>query len=116
VAGLVRALLERAIEGPGEGPAGEWLAGIERRAAELAALRRDERSAILLYASDAGRDLAEALEMLETMRWLDRLGYHTWRICLHLGQHGRPAPANGRDSGMPPDPDPASARTTDEVA
>jgi hypothetical protein len=27
------------------------------------------------------------------MRWLDRLGYHTWRICHYLGSDGPAKPA-----------------------
>ena len=27
---------------------------------------------------------AEALEVLDAMRWLDRVGYHTWRLSHYL--------------------------------
>lgn len=32
---------------------------------------------------------AKALEILDAMRWLDRVGYHTWRICNYLGGGGQ---------------------------
>jgi len=35
-------------------------------------------------------DPAQALEVLDEMRWLDRVGYHTWRIGNYLGGDGKP--------------------------
>ncbi len=57
---------------------GEW-------AAKLADLRRESRPRFLAE-SGQGR-LAAAMDpllMLDAMRWLDRLGYHTWRLVVHL--------------------------------
>jgi hypothetical protein len=32
----------------------------------------------------------EVLEVLDAMRWLERVGYHTWRISNYLGGAGKP--------------------------
>ncbi len=102
---LCRAILTLAITGPNDDEINEWLTLIERRAGELAVLRRNDRPAVLRHAADRGRDPAEALEILETMRWLDQVGYHTWRICLHLRQHDHPAPMDEPHTTLQPGPE-----------
>lgn len=37
--------------------------------------------------------LFEALGAMDTMRWLERVSYYTWRICNYLGSDQEPQPA-----------------------
>lgn len=84
-----RAILELAEAGlHGRAPAG-WLDQVERQAAALADGRRSGRPLVLKQTAAAGGDPARALEVLDAMRWLDRVGYHAWRICNYLGGDGR---------------------------
>jgi phosphate:Na+ symporter len=69
----------------GAGPA-DWLDQVERRAAGLADVRRAGRPALLEQTAVGRQDPKDALDVLDAMRWLDRLAYHTWRICHYLGR------------------------------
>lgn len=61
-----------------------WLARLEQATADLAQLRRLERPKILQQTAGGISAPSRALDLLDAMRWLDRLGYHTWRICHYL--------------------------------
>lgn len=63
-----------------------WTMNMERKAMKLAELRRQERPLVLSQTAERQKDPALALQMLDSMRWLDRIGYHVWRICHYLGQ------------------------------
>lgn len=78
-------ILKEAEAGLGEQGEADWLPRLEREAAGLADLRRRERPALLESTAGGASAPAQALELLDAMRWLDRLGYHTWRICRYLG-------------------------------
>jgi phosphate:Na+ symporter len=85
-----RVILELGEAGlQGRAPA-DWLAQVEQAAAALADQRRQERPAVLRQTADGEGEPATALEVLDAMRWLDRGGYHTWRICNYLGGDGKP--------------------------
>jgi phosphate:Na+ symporter len=85
-----RVILELGEAGlQGRAPA-DWLAQEEQAAAALADQRRQERPAVLRQTADGEGEPATALEVLDAMRWLDRGGYHTWRICNYLGGDGKP--------------------------
>ncbi len=62
-----------------------WLSQLEQAAADLVELRRKERPVILQQTAGGASAPARALDRLDAMRWLDLLGYHTWRICHYLG-------------------------------
>ena len=80
-----RAILEVSDAGlQGQAPA-DWRAQVARAAAALAELRRQERPTVLKQTAAGQGEPVKALEMLDAMRWLDRVGYHTWRICHYLG-------------------------------
>jgi phosphate:Na+ symporter len=79
-------LLEESAAGLRGGAAADWLARVELKAAELAEFRRKEREAILESTAGAATPPARALELLDAIRWLDRIGYHTWRLCHYLGR------------------------------
>ncbi len=102
-----RTLLARAAAGLGDTASDRWLDDVTTEAARLAELRRDERPRVLNATSDGSYAPAEALEVLDAMRWLDRVGYHTWRSCHYLD--ARP-PAAKAD---PPHPPEAVAAPTD---
>jgi phosphate:Na+ symporter len=78
----------------------DWLRQVELQASALGDLRRNERPAILQQAG--GGDPAQTLELLDAIRWLDRLGYHTWRICHYLG-NGGPLELSLTDTNSDPD-------------
>jgi phosphate:Na+ symporter len=96
-----RAILELAEAGLQQQAGPDWPAQVERAAAALADSRRQERPAVLRQTADGQDGPVKALEILDAMRWLDRVGYHTWRICNYLGGDGSP------ESTSHPDPDQA---------
>lgn len=63
---------------------------------ELADLRREERPHLLRETAVGREHPARALEVLDALRWLDRVSYHTWRLCQHVGGNAQPGvtPAN----------------------
>lgn len=73
----------------GRAPA-DWLAQVERAAADLAGQRRTERPVVLRQTADGQGGPNHALETLDAMRWLDRVGYHAWRVCNYVGGDGKP--------------------------
>jgi phosphate:Na+ symporter len=62
----------------------DWSQQVGELAAHLAELRRGQRPVVLQQTAHGEWDPNRALNLLDTMRWLDRLGYHTWRICHYL--------------------------------
>lgn len=77
----------------------DWLAKMEQQAAALAKLRRDERLIILRQTASGKQSPFNALEALDAIRWLERVTYHTWRLCHYLAAEG-----NKNDSIEPPSP------------
>jgi phosphate:Na+ symporter len=69
----------------------DWTTRLANKSLELSALRRQTRPAVLKQTAVGGGP-AEALDTLDAMRWLDRVGYHTWRIGNYLGGEGAPEP------------------------
>ena len=76
----------------GEAP-DDWLTRIEQETSELAELRRRERPKILERTAGGAAEPALALDLLDAMRWLDRLAYHAWRICHYLAPTTEVLPA-----------------------
>jgi phosphate:Na+ symporter len=84
-----REILELARAGlAGDAPAG-WQEKLARLAQELADLRREERPRLLRETAVGRQHPARTLELLDALRWLDRVGYHTWRLGHHLGGNAR---------------------------
>lgn len=73
----------------GEAPP-DWPEVIKAGALELADLRRRERPAVLRQTAVGVWKPGPALEVLDAMRWLDRIGYHAWRIANYLAGDGSP--------------------------
>ncbi len=81
----VREILELAELGlHGKAPA-DWSESLVQKSMELAELRRRERPDVFRQTASGSWDPTRALAVLDAMRWLDRVGYHTWRICNYLG-------------------------------
>ncbi|HMP71667.1 MAG TPA: Na/Pi cotransporter family protein [Kiritimatiellia bacterium] len=91
--GIGREILILGARGLRGDAAGDWVGGMEHLAMSLADLRRKQRPLLLQKTALGTANPEEALEVLDAMRWLDRVCYHGWRICHHLA---------GR-SGAPPD-------------
>lgn len=92
-----RALLETAEAGLDGRLKEDWVEEVQRQSFELARERRRERPSVLAETGTGAWDPKEALNVLDAMRWLDRVGYHAWRISNYLGGKAEPeppAPAN----------------------
>ncbi len=57
---------------------------------DLAHLRRQQRIDVLQQTAEGSHKPTEALEKLDAMRWLDQIGYHTWRLSHYLAPTGEP--------------------------
>src|SRR5690606_29753970 len=62
----------------------DWSATVADRSGRLSELRRQARADILNRTAGGELDTPASLALLDAMRWLDGIGYHTWRICAHL--------------------------------
>jgi phosphate:Na+ symporter len=100
-----RSVLAQAASGLGEKPPPGWLAKVATSAAHLADLRRQERPKVLNATSGGTFAPVEALEVLDAMRWLDRVGYHTWRLSHYLDANlTSDAKASSTTDASHPDP------------
>ncbi len=82
----------------GEGADG-WLQAVGGAADKLAEWRRTDRADILRRAALGEYSSTQAVEILDACRWLDRLGYHVWRLCHYLTAEGMSLPP---EAGEPP--------------
>ncbi len=62
----------------------DWPVNVERAAKDLAEMRKHDRPLVLQATALGEWDPEHSLTLLDAIRWLDRLGYHTWRICHYL--------------------------------
>lgn len=81
---LTRKLLDTAQKGLADPSGNGWIKDIERLSHELAELRKNERPLILNDLASGKLAAVRGLGALDTMRWLDRIGYHAWRISYYL--------------------------------
>jgi phosphate:Na+ symporter len=72
----------------GNGPH-DWLGQVADKAARLAELRRQERPMVLQEIAAGQWAPGVALEVLDAMRWFDRVCYHAWRLCHYLGENAK---------------------------
>lgn len=86
----LQAELESDITAAGNEASPAWREEVADLARRLAEERRGRRPAVLARIAAGRETSAEGLGLLDAMRWLDRLGYHAWRIGRHLGadKHG----------------------------
>jgi phosphate:Na+ symporter len=57
---------------------------LKRRSQQLAEFRRNQRRTLLLETAQVIVDPGVASRILKGLRWLDAIGYHTWRAMHHL--------------------------------
>jgi phosphate:Na+ symporter len=100
-AALGREILQLGTEGLQDCAPADWLERLEKSSRELSELHRQGRPAILRQTAGGGQSPAMALDALDAMRWLDRVGYHTWRICNYLGGEGKPGAFPAEDASRP---------------
>lgn len=81
-------LLELAANSLGEPTDATWRTQLREQSQQIADLRRDQRPEVIEQTARGGRGPADALHILDTYRWLDRVGYHTWRASHYLGGEG----------------------------
>ncbi len=62
-----------------------WLMAVAARSAELTSEHSRGRPLVLARSATGASDTAVALVLLDAMHWLDRVGYHAWRISHYLG-------------------------------
>lgn len=71
-------------------PEGRALEGAEELARTTAEHRRKHRQVTLEQTAEGKLTPFQSGQLLEAMRWLDRLTYHVWRIVVHLQEKGEP--------------------------
>lgn len=77
-------LLQLAMQGlSGQAEEG-WLHVLAQQNEALGLLRQQARTQIMTETANGYRDSAQALHILDSMRWLERIAYHVWRICHYL--------------------------------
>ena len=69
-----------------------WLEMLEKKSLQLSLLSRQRRPAVLRQTAVGSNDPSLALDMLDAMRWLDRVGYHAWRISNYVSGEGQSEP------------------------
>jgi len=62
------------------------LEDIERTSTALAAWRKAERLKLLESPASGGLHARESIKLLDTIRWIDMIAYHSWRITVYLGK------------------------------
>ncbi|HLV02560.1 MAG TPA: Na/Pi symporter, partial [Acidobacteriota bacterium] len=85
-AGIQRTLevLELGSDGL-QGMAGEgWLRTMEEKTREIAASYTQQRPGVLRETARGTWEPGLALNVLDAMRWLERVSFHAWRICHYL--------------------------------
>jgi phosphate:Na+ symporter len=75
----------------------EWLQDIQNRVEAIGQSVLQHRAAILTETGAGRWPAAEALTMLDAIRWHDRVSHHTWRVCHYLQNK------NGNNSEPPPE-------------
>lgn len=64
----------------------DWLSRINAQAQALADMRRDSRLGILHETAIGRRGPSDALDALDAVRWLERVTYHSSRLCYYLAE------------------------------
>jgi phosphate:Na+ symporter len=71
---------------------------LQRLSLTLAERRRAERAALLEESAHGTVEPGRALHTLDGLRWLDAVGYHTWRATHHLSTEANEAGDDGEDA------------------
>lgn len=93
-AGIQRTLevLELGRDGLRETATEGWLNAMEEKAHEIAARYTEQRPGVLRETARGGWEPGLALNLLDAMRWLERVAYHAWRICYYLQTNQNKSP------------------------
>jgi phosphate:Na+ symporter len=78
----------------------EQLPLLESIAQSLAVHRHDRRPEVIRETAIGKRPPAEALQLLDAYRWLDRVAHHTWRACSYLRPATAPESSEAETSGL----------------
>jgi len=62
----------------------DWIEILEKKSLELSEMQKLGRLAVLRQTAVGDIEPGMALNILDTMRWFNRVGYHAWRICNYL--------------------------------
>ncbi len=81
---LVRQLLQTAQRGLQDKCTDDWLNRLQQQSDVLDQYRRENRPLILEETARGQSAPTLALDLLDTLIWLQDMGHHTWRISLHL--------------------------------
>lgn len=65
---------------------GQLLSEMELQARNLARHRLDQRPIVIQQTAIGRRKPVEALPLLDSYRWLDRVGHHVWRTAVYLAE------------------------------
>lgn len=84
----LRGLLALARNGLAGRGGADWPDSISREATALTGLSRQTRHEFL-QGPDTTGSASQVLRATDTFRWLDRAGYHIWRICHYLSRDQR---------------------------
>ncbi len=95
-----REILGRAAAGLRGLDAGKWLDDVENRSGALAESNQRQRPALLTQTATGAWKPAEALDLLDALRWLNTIAYHAWRISAHLSDRAHSVQAGGPDDGV----------------
>lgn len=62
----------------------DWIEILEKKSLELSEMQKLGRLAVLRQTAVGDIEPGMALNILDAMRWFNRVGYHAWRICNYL--------------------------------
>ncbi len=65
-----------------------WVNEVEGRSGELAQVLQQARTDLLRESGRGDRQVSDALRVTDTLRWLDRVGHHVWRLSFYV-DHAR---------------------------
>ena len=81
----LQSMLQHAVAGLTDSkPSENWLSVIKQQAGHIAELRRKARNLTVNETTSGYRSASEALQILDLMRWIERVAHHCWRICRYL--------------------------------
>ncbi|MEJ5248771.1 Na/Pi cotransporter family protein [Caldilinea sp.] len=92
-----------------KGDASTLVQRLAQASTRQAEARRLQREQVLLETAAGRIQPDEAQRRLESMRWVDRVGYHAWRMMHHLT--GSPSAAETLQTAAYAEPEPISAST-----
>ena len=60
------------------------VSALAKQSEDIASLRQHARQRVMQHSEPNQRDPGQALQILDSMLWLDRTAHHVWRICHYL--------------------------------